>query len=453
MIAAQSKRAAALRVFSLAGVILAGAFCAGIGLFVWGRFATPETPHGAAVDDADPRDAAWNPSRPLPAAPPVSIGKEDWPAWRGPAGNNHARGAAPPLTWSEDENIVWKTSVPGRGHSSPIVLGDRIFLTTADDQREVQSALCLARDSGGILWQTPVHQGRFIYANPKNSHASSTPATDGQRVFALFAYRDAVWLTALALDGAILWQTELGPYVSKEGFGASPLIVDALVIVAGENVGRSWLAAVHRVTGEIVWRISRGPGTSFASPALIEHEGERLVVLAGLGRVEAYDPKTGESRWSCPFPVPSPSASTPTYGDGLLLVTSSDQQTGILGLSLQDDGAEIRWSERIKAEVPSPLYHEGLAYFVQDIGVIACIDADTGQMVWRKRLGGNAASSPVFVNGHVLVCLEDGRTIMLKHGREFEPVHENVLDGEILATPAVSGGRIFLRSTEAVYCI
>jgi outer membrane protein assembly factor BamB len=435
------------------GLIVLGSACAVLAALApagfWARLASYKRP--VSLPSSDPLVVAPDRvNRPL-KAPPIVLDAADWPGWRGPAGNNHASGVTPPLSWSEEEHILWKSPLPGRGHSSPAVVGERVFLTTADEAAETQSALAVASDSGEVLWRTPLHQGGFIHSNPKSSHASSTPVSDGRRVFTLFARHDAIWLSALTLEGEVLWQKEVGPYVSKEGFGASPLIVDSLVIVAADNLGRSWLAAVHRITGEIVWRVSRGPGTSYASPVIVELAGKKQIVMAGLGRVEAYDPESGETLWSCPGPTYS--ASTPAVGDGLLVVTSSLQDTGVFGVDLRRDPPEPTWRHPIKAEVPSPLHHDGLVYVVQDIGVMACIDAESGELLWRKRLGGNATSSPVLVNDHVLVSLEDGRTAVLRHGPEFEQLHENALAGGIFATPAISNGRIFLRTTEALYCI
>lgn len=433
----------------LIGLILLGGICAA-GWLLRHRFwetAPPDDPSAAAESLEITRDA----SQPLPAAPPSSIGEYDWPQWRGRDGANHARGELPPLSWSEEENLLWKTPLPGRGHSSPIVLGDRIFLTTADEAQQRQSALAIERGSGRILWRTLVHEDGFLYANPKNSHASPTPATDGERVFTLFAHQEAIWLSALSLDGELLWRREVGPYVSKEGFGASPLIVGPLVIVAADNLNRSWLAAVHRTTGEVAWRVPRGPGISYATPAIVNDAGEPQVVMAGLGRVEAYRPESGETLWS--LPGPNYSASTPAFGEGMLFVTSSVQESGVMGIRLDGDAPETVWTLGIKAEVPSPLYHAGLVYLVQDIGVMACVEAASGEVEWRKRLGSNVSSSPVLVGEHVLVGLEDGRTLVLRHGTKFERVYENVLEGEIFATPTVSRGQIFLRTTNALYCI
>lgn len=384
-------------------------------------------------------------------AVPVEVSESDWPWWRGFAHNNHAFGPLPPLTWSETENILWKVAIPGRGHSSPCVLGNRILLTTATEDDAAQHAMCVDATSGTVLWQTKVHHGEFIYRNQKNSQASSTAATDGRQFFCLFPINNSIWLSSLSLDGDILWQCDVGPYVSKEGFGASPLIVGDVVIVAADNVNRSWVAAVHRTTGEIVWRYPRGPGTSYASPGLLDFDGSKLVTLAGLDRVVALKPEDGGEAWS--ISGPDMTASTPVEGDGLLFVTSCTQDSGIYGIRLSDP-PEMMWRLPMKVEVPSPLYVNGRVYLAQDIGVIVCLNADTGTEIWKHRLGGNASASPVAIEDHVLVSLEDGRTVILKAGDEYTLVAENKLDDDgLYATPAIVRGQIFLRTVGHLYAI
>ena len=385
------------------------------------------------------------------AAPPIDIEESDWPWWRGGLHDNHAMGPWPPLTWSETENILWKTAIPGSGHSSPCLLGGRVFLTTAVEDQKVLLAIGLDRKSGAILWSQQIHQGELIHRNLKNSHASSTPATDGQHVFVLFAIDSSVWLSSLTLEGKLLWQREVGPYVSKEGFGASPLIVDDLVIVAADNVGQSWIAAVHRITGEIAWRVPRGPGTSYASPTQMTFRDRSLVVMAGLDRVTALHPEDRSEAWT--VDGPDISASTPVVGDGMLFVTGCTQASGVSGIRLSDP-PETVWEIPLKVEVPSPLYDQGLIYFAQDLGVLMCCESQTGATLWKKRLGSTISSSPVLIGNRLLVALEDGRTFVLQAGRECHVLAENTLECDgIYATPSISRGQIFLRTVGHLYGI
>ena len=305
-------------------------------------------------------------------------------------------------------------------------------------------------DSRSPSW--PIRVASFqclVFSNTKNSQASPTVATDGSLVFALFAVDGSVWLSALTLDGKLSWQTEVGPFVSKEGFGASPLVAGDAVIVAADNVGPSWLAAVHRSSGKILWRLPRGGGNSYATPVLRSGSPEQIL-LAGIETVTARRVHDGGEIWTIPGPVLS--ASTPAIGDGMLFVTGCTPESGISGIRLSDP-PETLWNHRIKVEVPSPLYSNGLVYFTQDLGILLCVEAESGDIVWRKRLGGNAASSPVQVGSHILQCMEDGRTVILNAGRDGDVIGENSLNEGIFATPVVTQGRLLIRTTGHLYCI
>jgi len=382
-------------------------------------------------------------------APPLSVLDSDSPWWRARI-NIDSTDPLPPLAWGEDENIVWKTPLPGRGHSSPCVLGDAVFLTTAFDDDRSQRVMRISLKSGEIVWDKEVHRGEFIYANLKNSHASSTPATDGSLVFVSFALNGAVWLSAFTPEGVLQWQKEVGPYSSKEGFGASPLIVDNFVIVAADNVGRSWLAAVHRATGEVVWRNPRGPGTSYGTPALFESDGETQIVMSGLERVTAYQLNDGAEIWRMPGPVLS--ASTPTVVDGILFVTGCTAESGISAIEIGTPPKTL-WNHKIKAEVPSPLYHDGKLYIAQDLGVLNCYEAKSGERLWRKRLGSNVYSSPIRIGNWILISVEDGRTFVFEAGSESEVLAENTLDAGVLATPVLTRGQLLIRTLDHLYCI
>lgn len=392
-----------------------------------------------------------NGSEPQPAAAPSMVTSKDWPGWRGFQGNNHAYGPMPPMTWSETENVLWKTSVPGRGHSSPCIVGSSIFVTTAIENVKSQEVVCLDFDSGRIEWTQRVHQGEFIYRNLKNSHASSTPVSDGHSVFVLFAVDDSIWLSSLSLSGEILWQCNCGPYASKEGFGASPLVSGDVIIVAADSVERSWIAAVHRKSGKLVWRKSRGPGTSYASPALMTNQESNVVVLGGLDRVTAFDPTDGRELWH--VAGPDMSASTPSFGDGMIVVTGCTPKAGVSGVRLSSP-PETAWNIPVKVEVPSPLITDGLVWLVQDAGILMCCDVQTGELIFRQRLGGNVTASPVLCGDHILISMEDGRTIAIKNSREWSKVSENLLECEgIYATPAIVRGCIIMRTLDSVYAI
>ena len=385
----------------------------------------------------------------LPAAPPLAVTGNDAPWWRARISIDDPD-QLQPVHWSEGQNVVWKTALPGRGHSSPCVLGENVYLTSAIENDSSQYVFCLSLKTGRIAWDRESHRGEFIYANLKDSQASSTPATDGSLIFVLFPIDGAIWLSAFTPQGDLRWQTEVGPYYSKEGFGASPLIAGNFVIVAADNVGQSWLAAVHRASGTVVWRTPRGAGTSYGTPGLMESDGDTQIVMAGLERVTAYRLSDGAEIWQIPGPVLS--ASTPTIADGMIFVTGCTAESGVSAVEFGSPPRTL-WNHKIKAEVPSQLFHDGLLYIAQDLGILNCYEADTGEQVWRKRLGGNVASSPVRIGDRILISVEDGRTFVFKAGRKGEVLAENSLDAGILATPVATAEGLLIRTLDHLYCI
>lgn len=419
---------------------------AGLGLLAASAGVRPEARAGEAP--------AWDD---LPAARPAV---DDWPWWRGPNGDNIAAAPqTPPLRWSATENVVWKADVPGRGHGSPSLWGERVFVPTADDKGQAQYVLCYDRRNGQKLWQTEVHRGGFVRLHPKNSHASSTPACDGQRVFMPFVVQGGIWLTALDCDGKIAWQKRLGDFRSMHGFGASPLFYRSLVVVVADHLKGSFIAAVHRKTGEVVWRIHRPDynlGT-YAGPALGRLAGREQLLIQGPYKVFSYDPASGKALWSCDGPNES-TVSTVSFSDELVWASAGYPKRNLL--CIRGDGSgdvtktHVVWKkENNTAYVPSLLVSEGLLYMVEDEGRATCFEAQTGQVVWQDRLRGNFSSSPVLAGGHIYVVNEAGVMYVLKPGRTFELAAQNDLANGGFATPAICGSLIYLRTLNHLFCL
>jgi len=391
---------------------------------------------------------------------PVRPGADDWSWWRGPNLDNVASTPQdPPVRWSETENVIWKVEVPGRGHGSPCLWGDRIFLPTADDENEVQYVLCYARSSGNKLWHTQVHRGGFMRSHRKGSHASSTPACDGQHVFMPFMVQGGIWLTALKLDGTIEWQKKLGDFKSMHGFAASPLVHKSLVIILADSVEGSFIAAVHRRTGEVVWKIGRPDYKlgSYASPTVGHVAGRDQLLTHGPYKVYGYDPTTGDLLWTCDGP--SESTSNTMAFDRRLVYSSGGYPKKSL-LSIRADGrgdvteTHVVWTKKNKtAYVTSMLLADGLLTMVEDGGEATCFEAATGAVIWQTELEGDFSSSPVLAGRHVYVVNEAGVAYVFKAGREFELVAQNDLADGGFATPVVCGGRIYLRSLHHLYCL
>ncbi len=392
-------------------------------------------------------------------------GPEDWPCWRGADGTNTAPDSSPPLRWSVSENIAWQVPIPGRGHASPCVWGERIFVATADDARQTISLLCIDRDTGRTHWQSELHRGGLRDRHAKNSHASATPACDGRHVYVTSAVNGSVWVTAVDFAGRIVWQRAAGPYEARWGYGSSPTIYKSLIIVAADNKGAridrlrgaSFLAAMHRQTGEIVWRIERPAGDSFGTPIVATVSGRDQLLLAGKGAVHSYDPATGDLLWTCRWSAER-AANTLAFDEDHVFASARHPQGELLCIRADGRGdvtsTHIVWREKQSAgEVPSPVLHEGLLYSLGDEGILSCLDAATGNVMWKRRLGGSMSASPLIAGGHLYGCNEEGVTFVVKLGGRGEVVAENALGDGLFASPVVSGDRLYLRTLGGLHCV
>lgn len=422
------------------------------GYFGGGPRAVAGEPAAKMAEVIPPEGTTWD------NLPPIQPSADDWPWWRGPSRDNiAAQPQTPPIRWSEKENVVWKADVPGRGHGSPILWGNRIFLATADDKAQVQSLLAYDRQTGKPLWQTEIHRGGFMHSHDKGSHASSTAACDGQRVFITFMVQEGIWLTALDLGGKIAWQKKVLPFKPMHGFGPSPLIYKSLVIVPGDNPGPNYLAALRRDSGELAWQIHRTDYQSFASPIVGFVCGRDQLLIPGPLEVSSYDPNTGRRLWHCEGPSKE-AAATIAFGKDLVYATGGFPDRNLL--CIRADGSDdvtkthVVWRMNGKAAfVPSPLVHDGLLYLIEDGGTAMCMDAKTGDMIWKEKLKGAFSASPVLVGENIYVPNEAGVTYVLKAGRAFQVVAANDLGDGGFATPAICGGRIYLRTLHRLYCL
>ncbi len=395
-------------------------------------------------------------------AEPIVVGATDWPWWRGPSRDGLAAAdQSPPQTWSATENVLWKRTIPGRGHGSATVVGDQVFLATADHEREAQSVLCLNRNSGDLLWQNDVHHGKFeTKGNTKSSLASSTPACDGTRVFINFLHDGAIYTTALSRDGKLLWQTKVTDYVLHQGFGSSPALYQSLVLVSADNKGTGAIVALDRATGAVVWKQERPKLPNYASPIVLNVAGRDQMLLTGCDLVTSFDPLTGKKLWEAPGSTTECVTSTVT--DGGLIFTSGGYPKNHLAAMKADGSGQIAWENNSRVYVPSLLARDGYLYAVLDAGVAMCWKADTGAEVWKNRLGGTFSASPVMVGNVVYATNEAGRTFVFRATPEgFESLAENQLGDETFATPTICGSRIYLRVAanenerrqETLYCL
>ncbi|GAA5508995.1 PQQ-binding-like beta-propeller repeat protein [Novipirellula caenicola] len=390
----------------------------------------------------------------------------DWPGWRGPTVNGIASSDQdPPLKWSREDNVLWRTPIAGRGHGSPTVLGSRVYLPTADESRKVQLVLCFDRATGKPIWESVVHEGGVENksgrkANEKATLASSTIATDGTRLYINFINDSAMYTSALNLDGKVLWQTRVNEYLIHQGYGSSPTIYQDLVLVTCDNKAGGAIAALNRDTGDIVWKRNRPELPNYASPIALKIDGREQLIVTGCDLVTSLNPLTGETLWE--IEGATTECVTTTVTDGTHVFSSGGYPRNHLAAIVADGSGKIAWDENLRVYVPSLLHRDGYLYLTLDAGVAMCLDAKTGETMWKKRLGGSFTSSPVMVKDRIYATNEDGQTFIFRASPdEYESLGENRLGESVFASAAIAGGQIFLRTAaheddkrqEYLYCI
>ncbi|QDT91785.1 outer membrane protein assembly factor BamB family protein [Gimesia algae] len=393
---------------------------------------------------------------------PIQVEASDWPWWRGPARNGIADSSQnPPLQWSATENILWKSPIQGRGYSSPTVVGNRIFLASADTENETQFVLCYDRETGKQLWKTVVFTGGLSKkGNKKSTHASSTVACDGTKVYINFINNGAAYTSALSLEGRLIWQTKITDYIIHQGYGSSPAIYQDLVIVSADNKGGGAVAALNRATGMVVWKIDRPATANYPSPIILEVAGKEQVLMTGCNLVTGIAPLTGKKLWEIEGATTECVTSTVTNGE--LILTSGGYPKNHIAAVKADGSGEVVWENSNRMYVPSMLIQDNKIYSVTDNGVAVCWDVKTGKEIWKGRLGGTFSSSPVLVDDRIYVTNEAGETYIFKASpKEFELLGENKLGTEVFATPTFCDSRIYMRVSqegdgkrqEMLYCI
>ncbi len=389
------------------------------------------------------------------------LGPHDWPSWRGPLGDGHAMDQELPTEWSSKKNVAWTTDVPGRGHGSPIVVGDMVFLAAAFEQSQKQLVVAYDRDNGEQLWQTELHSGGFPTSgelHQKGTNANSTIASDGEHLFIAFLNSKKILLSKIDLDGKIVWQKEVGAFASKFGYAPSPVVYKAFVIVAADNFGGGYIAALDKNSGTVAWRKSRAVLSSFSSPAILKVDGEDQLVISGCKTIDSYDPATGKSNWSIGGFVEATCGTCVTDGK---YIFASGGYPEKLTFCVNGSGKEI-WSNRNRVYEPSMLVLDKHLIAIDDKGIVSCFDLKTGESHWRERLDEKVSASPVVCNGVVYASTLSGNTHLFKVSSEgMERIATNRLGDDTYASPAISENAIFLRTgsgsgssrKESLHCI
>lgn len=395
-------------------------------------------------------------------SPSLELGPHDWPCWRGPTRNGIApAGPIPPLEFSEQQHVVWKTPLPGKGHGSPTVVGDQVLLTTADPEADTQSVVCLARDTGRVTWQTVVHRGGLTTkGNAKSSLASTSVACDGRAIYACFLNSEAIWLSALDRQGQLLWQTRVTGYALHQGFASSPGLYKNLVYVTADSKQTGLFAAIERGTGRVAWQRERPPAPNYTSPVVLPVAGREQLLLTGCDLVTSLDPVSGETLWEITGATTECVATTVT--DGRVIFTSGGYPRDHLAAVAADGSGKIVWENKSRVYVPSMIVHDGHLYALLDAGVAMCWNTADGTERWKQRLGGTFSSSLVLAGDRLYACNEEGQVFVFRANPEkYEVLAQNRLGSSVFATPVICGGRIYHRVAhevegrrqEFVYCL
>ena len=384
---------------------------------------------------------------------------EDWPQWRGPRLDGTGREQAAPVHWSATSNVLWKTELPGAGHASPIVVGDKVFTVSAVAATEERLLLCFDKATGRLRWRTTVLKAPFEKKHALNSHASSTPACDGQRVFTAFLERQTMVVSAHDLDGKELWQVRPGRFTSMHGFCSSSILFEDKVIVNGDHDGDGFMVALDRQTGKELWRIDRPNKTrSYCVPLIREIAGRPQMILTGSKCTASYDPNNGKLHWIMDGPTEQFVAS-PVYSqrDDLVVITAGFPEYHTLAIKADGQGKvgaeKVAW-RTIKGAVyvPSPIIEGPYLLIISEGGVAHCFETKTGRILWQERMGTHHASL-VSANGLVYFLNDFGVMNVIKPGPEFERVAQNDLGEKTFASPALSGGRLFIRGDKHLFCV
>lgn len=389
-----------------------------------------------------------------------------WPHWRGPSAQGLVEGKGYLDRWSETENVLWKVPVPGRGHSSPIVWGDRIFLTTASTDGSRRSVLSFRRADGKQLWSVPVPQAPAERLYHKNSYATSSPTTDGELVYAYFGNSGIV---AVNFSGKLVWHTGLGTINLYHGPGGSPVLYkDRLILFQDQmTFGRGgepqpgFIVALDKKTGRVLWRKERSPRPGWGSPIAIR-ANNRVEIIVSSGRsIDAYDPETGEMLWTVRGNTPE-TIPMPVVGHGLVFC-SSGRAGPTLAVRPGGKGdvteSHVVWtSPKGSPFVPSPVLLGDYLYTINDMASIAsCHNARTGELIGQLRVGEarreSFSASPVVVEGKIYFTNDDGETFVLSPAPDFKILHVNRLGEQMLASPALVDGRWYFRTTGHLLCV
>jgi outer membrane protein assembly factor BamB len=389
---------------------------------------------------------------------------QEWTRFRGPNGTGISPQKGIPATLSND-HLQWKTELPGVGHSSPVLWGQKIFLTTSSERGDL-SALCLEATDGRLVWKKdfPLKAHRL---HKFNSFASSTPAVDSERVYILLNEPDRYVLAALNHDGSVAWKRDFGPFLSQHGCGVSPIVYDGMVIVANEHGdsnsiranadAKSFIVAVDAKDGTVRWQTARQTlSVAYSTPCVYEKDGQKALVFNSEAHgIYALDPHDGKVLWEYDQAFDKRSVSSPVIAGDVILGSCGSGGGGnfVTAVNLATGKPSLAYNIRKSAPyVPTPVTRDGLAWLLSDGGILTCIDSQTGEIKFQERLGGNFFGSPVWIDGHLYAVATNGDLVITAAKDNFQAPHRFPLGELCHTTPAVALGKLFVRTEKHLWC-
>ena len=414
----------------------------------------------------------------------ATVQGEDWPQFRGPGGQGHSTAKDLPLHWSESRNVRWKAPIVGRGWSSPVVLDKLVWLTTSVEteaslqekqqalervgmpvpaphfaRQVILKAIALDYSSGRIAHDVSLFEvNEPVVINATNSYASPTPVAQAGRIYCDFGAMGTACLDTGS--GKVLWSRRF-VVEHQVGPGSSPILYQNLLILTRDGCDQQYLVALDKATGKTIWKTDRPPidapepyyRKAFSTPLVFQEAGLAHMVAAGAQWIVCYDPATGAERWRVDTGGTFSNSSRPVYGDGRIYVCTAYGGTRMLAIDSNAGGKVVWQVKRATPKRSSPLLADGRLYLASDVGVASCVEPQTGEIKWNKRLDAPHAASPVFADGRLYFFGENGVTTVLRPGDQFHRLAQNQIDGRIMASPAMVGGAIILRSDTHLYRI
>ncbi len=408
----------------------------------------------------------------------TTLQAENWPGWRGPRGDGSSVSTNLPMNWdgASGENVKWKAAIPGTGHSSPVVYGDRIFVASCLPKTQERVLMSIDRKTGKILWQKTVLKARLEKKHSLNSFASGTPATDGETVIASFLevepteidapnvggkrkiYPGTMVVAAYDFDGNEKWKVKPGSFISAHGFCSCPVFFKDLVIINGDHDGESYILALNKKTGDVAWKVPRKYGIrSYVTPLIRNIDGRTQMVFSGSKHIISLDPATGKQHWKVEGPTEQFVASM-VYDGQQFYMCAGFPTYHVMAIDGRGKGdvtdTAVKWHvQNVRCYVPSPVVIGNYLIVADDRGTANCFDTKTGERHWQNRLGNHFSASLLAVNGLAYLLADDGTMKIVRPGKELDVVAENKLGESCYASPAVAGDQLFIRGEKHLYCI